>query len=140
MARFPGPPNTCPVPPRSAAEFYEDLDTNSCLHIAPTSWVQFGCNAVNVTQSVFTSKGCAGAPMATIPLFPLGCSATPDDPAHPDPRAGPYFTTCGKRAGGALEGGPAGGAAAPLQPLGALPVPNPAAAFVAAAAAALARA
>ena len=96
VAYYAGPPNKCPAP-KGPPEHLQDITTNVCLQSSPTSWVKFGCNAVNVTQSYWTAKGCAGAPAATAPALPLGCSPSPEDPAHPNPNLGARVVVCGKK-------------------------------------------
>lgn len=114
VAYFPGPPNSCPTQPGVRPEHYQDITYNVCLQSSPTSWIKLGCNAVNVTQSYWTAKGCVGTPAAIASAIPLGCSETPADPAKPNPSAGPRVTVCGKK-----QQGEEGGAAA----LEALPLP-----------------
>ena len=90
-------------------EHLQDIATNVCLQSSPSLWLKFGCNAVNVTLSYYSAKGCAGTPYATGGALPLGCSATSEDPANP--KAGLRVAVCGKKQGeGGLEEGAALGA------------------------------
>ena len=117
VASYPGPPNTCPAPRGVPPAHFQDIVTNTCLQSSPTSWIKFGCNSANVTQSTYAAKGCAGAPLASSTAIPLGCTATPVDPSHPDPRAGPRVATCGKKGAEEEVGGAASAAVPPLAPL-----------------------
>jgi hypothetical protein len=102
VAYYAGPPNKCPAP-RGPPEHLQDITTNVCLQSSPTTWVKFGCNAVNVTASYWTAKGCAGTPSSINPALPLGCSPSPADPAHPDPNLGPRVVVCNKKQQGEQE-------------------------------------
>jgi len=126
---FAGPPNACPVPAGAEPDHLQDITTGVCLQASSSQWLKFGCNAVNVTLSYWSAKGCAGAPYAVSPALPLGCSATPADPAKPNPSAGPRVAVCGKKQQQQEEGAALGA-----------PVPLPMADARAAVAAALAEA
>jgi len=105
LAYYAGPPNTCPAPKGAVPEHFQDITTNVCLQGSPTSWIKFGCNAENVTQSGFSAKGCTGTPTSIIPALPLGCSPSPGDPSKPDPNPGLRVVVCGKKQQGQQQGG-----------------------------------
>ena len=125
------------MPAGAQPDHLQDITTGVCLQASPSQWLKFGCNAVNVTLSYWSAKGCAGAPYAVSPALPLGCSATPADPAKPNPSAGPRVAVCGKRQ---QEEGAALGAPVPLPMADARAAVAAALAEAAAAAAARARA
>ncbi len=83
-------------------EHLQDIATNVCLQSSPSLWLKFGCDAVNVTLSYWSAKGCAGKPYATGGALPLGCSPTSEDPAKPQP--GLRVAVCGKKQGREGEG------------------------------------
>ena len=105
------------MPPSARPDHFQDVTTNVCLQSSPASWVKFGCDAENVTQTYYAAKGCAGAPSSVTPVLPLGCSPTAQDPAHPDARAGAQVAVCGKKQPAAAEAAQA--AVAAVLPLGA---------------------
>ena len=80
------PPNTCPP---SGAPISASILTRACLAGGGYSY-RVGCSETNVTQSVWLTGDCSGAPLAPpIPFQPIGC-----DPGNLTAYQAPSNTTC----------------------------------------------
>ena len=102
-------PNSCPA--SGASSLSAAITTGVCFVNTPSSWIQFGCDAVNVTQSLYLRAGCSGQPLVVNPVIPLGCSPGGDH----DPTNGPIVTSCRLSEAGAEAAAPGAVAMGPPQ-------------------------